>query len=314
MLSSIKTGIENTNYHKFFNLDYYLHQVKQSLEHLPENKQQEILEIADIIKEAAKPEMIILFGSYAKGTYVEHRYTSNDGTVYEYISDYDFLVVTEKNTIKEYELEDIVNSRTKRTRPDINIQLHEVDYVNEGLAFGQYFFTDIIKEGVLLYDTKKTNFTEAKELTNDEQKEIAQRYFDMWYESANGFLETAKYDLDTGLYKIGAFVLHQATENFYNTVLLVYTGYKPKTHSLYKLRKHAKQLSEKLFFVFPIETNKEEHKLFDLLKRGYIDARYKSDYYISKEELSLLIQKVEEIKSITETICIEKINSTELTF
>ncbi len=257
--------------------------------------------------------MIILFGSYAKGTFVEHRYTAKDGTNYEYISDYDFLVVTEKNTIKEYELEDIVNSRTKRTRPDINIQLHEISYVNEGLEFGQYFFMDIIKEGILLYDTGKLQFTKPRELSSEEQNEIAQRYFNLWYESANGFLETAKYDLQKGLYKIGVFVLHQAVENFYNTVLLVYTGYKPKTHSLYKLRKNSKQLSEKLFLIFPIETNKEEQKLFDLLKRGYIDARYKSDFIITEEELSILIGKVEKIRDITRNICLVKIDSFKLT-
>ena len=80
---------------------------------------------------------------------------------------------------------------------------------------------------------------------------------------------------------MAAFLLHQAAENFYYTVLLVFTGYKSKTHNLRKLRKQAKYLSEKLFLVFPIENNKKEKHLFDLLKRGYIDARYRSDYIIT---------------------------------
>lgn len=45
--------------------------------------------------------MIILFGSYARGKYVEDRYISQ-GITYEYISDYDFLVVTKNNPEKSY--------------------------------------------------------------------------------------------------------------------------------------------------------------------------------------------------------------------
>ncbi len=85
--------------------------MKTSINHLPESKRNQILEIVDIIKEVVSPEKIILFGSYAKGKYVEHRYTGKDGIFYEYVSDYNFLVVTQHNTVKEYELEDIVNSR-----------------------------------------------------------------------------------------------------------------------------------------------------------------------------------------------------------
>ena len=121
--------------------------MKTSLNHLPQTKRDQILEIVDIIKEVVAPEKIILFGSYAKGRYVEHRYTGKDGIQYEYVSDFDFLVVTSENLVKEYELEDIVNSRTQHFKQPINLQIHEIDYINEGLKFGQYFFTDIVKGG-----------------------------------------------------------------------------------------------------------------------------------------------------------------------
>ncbi len=283
--------------------------MKTTLNHLPISKRNQILEIVDIIKEVVSPEKIILFGSYAKGKYVEHRYTGKDGIFYEYVSDYDFLVVTQNNTIKEYELEDIVNSRTQHFKQPINLQIHEIDYINEGLEFGQYFFTDIVNEGVLLYDTDLVDFAEPRELTPTEEKEIAQRYFDIWNPHGVGLLNTAKYNLDQSEYKIGVFILHQAAESFYYATLLVFTGYKPKTHNLYKLRKQAKHLSEELFLLFPIETNKEEKNLFDLLKRGYIDARYKIDYIISREELNILIERIQMMKLIVEKICQEKIAS-----
>jgi len=288
--------------------------MKNSLSHLPQTKQDQILRIAEIIKEVAAPEKIILFGSYAKGNYVEHRYTGGNGIFYEYISDYDFLVVTKENNIKDYELEDIINTRTLQFKAPINLQIHEINYINEGLEFGQYFFTDIVKKGVLLYDTGNIQFAEPKELSPLQQKEVSQKYFEIWFNTASNFLDFSNHAFvklrnENKLLSDAAFLLHQATERFYYATLLVFTGYKPKTHNLLKLRKLAKHLSEELFLVFPAETNKYEKHLFDLLKRGYIDARYKDDYEITEEELISLLQRVTLMKDIVQGICNEKINS-----
>ena len=218
-------------------------------------------------------------------------------------------MVTLNNTIKDYELEDIINSRTQHFKQPINLQIHEIEYINEGLEFGQYFFTDIINDGVLLYDTDLVEFAEPRELTPTEEKEIAQRYFDIWFPHGVGLLNTAKFNLEQSEYKIGVFILHQAAESFYYTTLLVFTGYKPKTHNLYKLRKQAKNLSEELFLIFPVETDKIEKNLFDLLKRGYIDARYKTDYVITEQELIILIERIQKMQKIVEEICMEKITT-----
>jgi len=64
-----------------------------------------------------------------------------------------------------------------------------------------------------------------------------------------------------------------------------------------------------LFLLFPVETSKEEKNLFDLLKRGYIDARYKEDYVITKEELTTLIERIQQMKTIVEKICKERIDA-----
>jgi uncharacterized protein len=284
--------------------------MKTSLSHLPGYKQEQILKITEVIKEVVASEKIILFGSYAKGTWVEDEYIEN-GIRYSYISDYDFLIVTKNNEEKEYLLNDkIVNRSRHITNVAVNCLIHDMDYINEGLSIGQYFFTDIINEGVLLYDNDQLQFAKPKQLAAEEQKEIAQRYFDQWFNRAKIFLRIAIDCLENNELKIGVFQLHQATENFYNTVLLVFTGYKPKTHSLEKLRQYAKPYSKELLEIFPERSgDKMESHLFDLLKRGYIDARYKNDYIITEEELSALIGKVRKMQETVEGICSKKIGS-----
>ncbi len=284
--------------------------MKTSLSHLSENKQYEVRRIVDIIQEVVSPEKIILFGSHAKGTQVEHRYQTKDGIIHEYISDYDFLVVTKDNPEKTYVQESKIMDRVDHFNPPVNLEIHEIDYINEGLDWGQYFFADIVKEGILLYDSGRINFIEPRILTPTEEKEKAQRYFDLWFPMSSGFLEGVKFYLSKSELKIGAFNLHQASESLYYSLLLVFTGYKPKTHNLWKLRKKTKAYSDELFLVFKAETDKEEEHLFDLLKRGYVEARYKQDQYtITDKELAELIDRVELMASIVSKICKERIAS-----
>jgi HEPN domain-containing protein/predicted nucleotidyltransferase len=283
--------------------------MKTSLSYLPQIKQDQILQIVNIIKEVVNPEKIILFGSYAKNTFVEHKYNGKDGIRYEYISDYDFLIVTKDSNSKTYELDEQISSKVPNRYPELNLEIHELDYINEGLEFGQYFFSDIAKEGILLFDSGRFEFSEPKELTNAEKKVIAQRYFDIWFPKGKSFLAIViSYGLKDDL-KIAAFLLHQAAESFYYSTLLVFTEYKPKTHNLRKLRKQAKILSQELFLLFPIETDKLEKHYFDLLRRGYIDARYRIDYSITENELLEIIERVKKMEIIVAKICEEKIDS-----
>ena len=103
-----------------------------------------------------------------------------------------------------------------------------------------------------------------------------------------------------------AFELHQATERYYTTILLVFTDYRPKDHNLETLGIKV-EMCDPRFAVFPQSTD-EEKRLFELLKKAYIDARYKMDEYgITKEELQYLSDRVSDLKRLTAEICQEKI-------
>lgn len=67
--------------------------MKTDLNHLPQHKQAELKAIVSaLIPKYGEIEMIILFGSYARGKWVEDVYTEK-GTTYEYKSDYDLLII-----------------------------------------------------------------------------------------------------------------------------------------------------------------------------------------------------------------------------
>ena len=253
--------------------------------------------------------MVILFGSYARGEHVEDTYVEK-GILYEYKSDYDLLVVTRHDDlVANIKLETKVNETlrdTGRVKTPISLIFHSGKHLNQALREGSYFFQDIKKEGIRLYDTGKVNLQNPKKLTAEEARQKAQGYFDQWFESANGFYKTFKFNLSENDLHLAAFQLHQATERYYTTILLVYTDYRPKEHDLERLNLRVKNCDPR-FAVFPQGTD-EEKRLFELLRRAYVDARYKmEEYSVSREELEYLAEKVEGLKGVVERLCGEKI-------
>jgi uncharacterized protein len=197
--------------------------VKTSLEHLPEQKQKQLREITEIIVKSVDPEKVILFGSHATGRWVEHRYME-EGITYEYISDYDILVIIKSGEQrKDYEVQDLIENRCVYKTP-VTVITHDIDFINKMLIEGQYFFTDIEKEGILLYDAGNITLAERKPLSQAEAKAIAQQYYDQWFISAKEFVAVADFCLQRQQLKIGAFNLHQAAERTYNAIVLVHTG------------------------------------------------------------------------------------------
>ena len=276
----------------------------------------------DIIKEILdtaknKIAMIILFGSYARGDWVQHEYKMGH-TTYLYQSDFDIMIIVNDKYggYKVSRIEGTIERRLEQKgllglelkEPMVTLVTEPITVVNKYLEEGQYFFTDIKKEGILLYDSGEFTLSEARDLPWEEKKEIAKRDYEHWFKGGVSFLLSANSILQRDVLNHSAFELHQATECFYNTILLVFSGYKPKSHDIFSLGQKAKIYYQDLFWIFPYCETKEQKKCFELLRQAYIDARYNPCYKITKEQLLYLIEKVEKLQQTTERICLEYIN------
>lgn len=278
---------------------------------MPKAKRDELKKIVQTLLEFKEVEMVILFGSYATGKYVHLDKYVEDGITYVYKSDYDLLIILSQN--KQANNINLVHGITEALKQlELSTPVSPIyegaGFVNEKLSEGNYFFSDIKKEGVLLYDSKRKRLARKRKLDIEEIKKQAQEYFNEWFESANGFLKQFNYALKEEEYKIAAFELHQATERYYHTVTLVFTDYKHKTHDLEELGQIASTLDLEYKKIFPRKTQMEKHH-FTLLQRAYVDARYKKDYVITKKELEYLAERVIKLRDLTEKVCKEKIKS-----
>jgi uncharacterized protein len=176
------------------------------------------------------------------------------------------------------------------------------------LQEGSYFFGDIKKEGIQLFNTSRYKLDDKREMGPAEVQQKAQRDFEQWFVSAEHFYRIAKSEVLLNNLNIAAFQLHQATERYYGAVQLVFTGYKPKTHDIEALGYLAKAVNMEFGKVFP-QASVQERQRFSLLKKAYVDARYNMDYKISKEDLEYLSERVQMLRDLTEQICKQKIAS-----
>lgn len=285
-------------------------QLKTSLDHLPNHKRYEINGIMLSIKDLVKPEMIILFGSYSRGDWVDERYYDENRTLYEYKSDYDFLVVTEHHQDMPPGLGKRIRQRVKRQerlQASPQIIFHDINFLNKELEEGQYFFRDIVHEGILLYTTNKYELATPRDLSDYERGEIAKLYFDKWFKKGDNLLECYFFMLEKEQFDIAIFHLHQATESYYAAIHLVFTDYKPKTHDLRDLNKVACHSHARFKIIFPDQTENEK-RLFTILVKSYIDSRYKLNYSVNPKDLIWLAERVKLMRELTIQLCMERIS------
>ena len=285
--------------------------MKKSLAHLPKHKHDELKLVARTIRSSVQPEMIILFGSYARGNWVEGPHKQGKGLlVIKKQSDYDILVVTTgKDTAKDITLWDNIDEKCRKLSLTAYVRIIAIDIkdLNHLLEIGQYFYTDIKKEGIALYDSGKHKLANERPLRPKELKRIAQDHYKQWFKSAKGFYSAYEFMLGKREYKIAAFQLNQAAEHAYKGILLVFTNYCPNEHFLSTLSETAAKLDESLIDIFPQNTSRQR-RIFMLLDYAYIGARYDPTYRIARSQLETLAECVSVLIGQMGKICPARIN------
>jgi predicted nucleotidyltransferase/HEPN domain-containing protein len=278
--------------------------MKTSLDHLPEAKRERIAALAALLQAEAPVEMVILFGSYARGDWVEDPENV-------YFSDFDLLaVVATEQQARELEMRLDLAQRARQIagRTPVSLIAHDIKEINHELRLGQYFFIDILREGVLLYTSKRYSLASPKALTQADRLQLGLVNFRYWFASASGFWRLCGHSAGQGLLAHAAFLLHQAAERYFHTALLVFTGYKPKLHDLEKLANQTAPLHPALEGALP-RTEPEDERLFELLRRAYIEARYSKSYRITADELRILRERVRDLAVRVRQACEEKLSS-----
>lgn len=284
--------------------------MKTSIDFLPKFAQRDLRQLVALIREEIQDVgMVILFGSYAKNTFVRHDVTKDyGGGLIEFNSDYDILVVSKKRLGKsegcvETRIRDrFAEGKNEDEVTKVQIISESISKLNNALSEGRYFYVDIVNEGVMLYDSGEYTLDTPRELNYSEIKEMATEYYEIKKHKADRHYRYFQIDYEDEHYADSAFNLHQITEHLIKSIALVYVLYGHKEHDLKLLLKKIKCHTRELHKIFPRNTVREKH-LFDLLRRAYIEARYNPKFVVTKEEADALAAKVERLKQVVEEVC-----------
>lgn len=297
--------------------------MRTDINHLPPAKQRELDRVVEMLfqgfreatqnatgrRKSARILKVILFGSYARGDWVDAPLDAN-----QYKSDYDILVIvnqkdladratyweeTEQRLVDAYLVEKII-------RTPVNFIVHSLQQINDGLAHGRLIFMEIVKDGISLYQSDDRPLATPKPKTPEQVYQAAKDYFEEYMPHAQGFYRGFQDALGHNDLKIAAFMLHQATEPLYQCVLLVLTLYTPYDHNIIFLRSLAEGLDRSLFDAWP-RGSRVERAMYQKLKDAYRKARYSKHYEISLEELEWLGARVEELGRRVHEICTARI-------
>ena len=290
-----------------------------TLDYLPANKQRELARVLEIIfaeveqfratKQSAKRAnsqilKVILYGSYARGGWVEDRLSG-------YRSDYDLLIVVKSESFaQEQELWLSLDERLLQEQIAHRIEtpvipiVHSLHDVNDQLSRGRPFFVDIVRDGKVLYEEEGHPLAQPKALSKEEAKKEAGQNFERWFALSKEALKVAVYSVSEDISRDGAFMLHQATERAYHCLLQTLTLYSPKSHRIKVLRSKAEDLDKRLIEAWPRD-NRIVRRRFELLSRAYVEARYSPAYAISADDLAWLVERVKVLQERVEAICLE---------
>ena len=296
-------------------------------DHLPERQQRELERIRGILLEefdraiarATQPHKrngkvyrIVLFGSYARDDWVDE---PENG----YQSDFDLLIVVSHEDLTDiadywYVAEDRIARDAAIARP-VNIIVHSLDEVNQSLSRGEYFWVDIARDGISLYEMPCHPLATPKPLTPADAHRMAKEYFERNLAIASHRIETFEFQLSratdsTTWPNEAAFMLHQAVEALYACFLLVNALYFPRSHNIKFLRSLSEDREPRLIDAWPRETKKDRAR-FERLKRAYVEARYSASYSITTEDLDSLAASVSRLRDIVEQVCRERLAELE---
>lgn len=292
--------------------------MKTDLNHLPEGKVRELAHVvetvrvgfAEAIAHRTQPRYregkllkVVLFGSYARGDWVED-------PVGRYFSDYDLLVVLNHDDLTDIAefweetenrlLADLSAGTVLRT--PVSLIYHSLDDVNDKLRLGRYFFMDILKDGIVLFEEPGFPFVEPLPLSREQALKEAKDYFHEWFKSASNFALLGANAQGSGMPKEAAFLFHQAVERMYHCLFLVRWLYSPKSHNLNRLRDMAEELEPALKDVWP-RTGRFEKRCYALLRDAYVKARYSPSYRISADELAWIAERVRVLQDLVKSAC-----------
>lgn len=272
--------------------------MKITLDHLPHDKVKQLARIIQILIDGVAVEKIILLDPECVSAWLNMQELQQDV----------LLIVTGVNgeNQPEYRLNDDIKYRCQFDTPVTTI-VYSIDFVNTRLKEANPFFSEMIREGTLLFDAGNIPLTAIVELGEEEraalQKKIDAEY-EYWSATAEKLLKATDQYLKENDKDLALLMLRQAVMYIYNSVIFWYWGTVPGGSHMDALRQGCEVFSAPLAAVFKAEYGLGNLPVF-IFSRGMdisYHYYYRFSHNLSMEELQMLREKAGLLQNIARNI------------
>lgn len=248
-------------------------------------------QLVSLILQAVPVQKIYLLGSTLAQQRTESVFNTTAPSVRS-VSHYYLLVLIDKEGgASKASVQDKIENNCRSFIPVTAIVLGMVQF-NDWLATGHRFACSVAEIAVALYEKDKMPILFPAGKQSGQAPVMEESNYTQSINKVNEFIAGAELYRLRVQYKMAAFMLHQAAEHALHTIFHKATGLHITTHSIDKLVRYCSMVSYQLPSVFP-RNNEKNERLFSLLQKAYIDARYNEDYSINHAELQAILQRVQ---------------------
>lgn len=206
-----------------------------------------------------------------------------------------FLVISPRPGVSFKELELLLEIPYRESQ-EVTCSLHGEGNVVQGLRDGHIFYSLHFTPANLVYDNKTIEYPLTPPDVLQTIKQASLERFNRCYTKAIDFYEAAIFLWEKYASSIALFMLHQAAELVYRSILLCLHGCDKKTHEIRALKKYVIRCAHPLIDCFP-GTNENDQHLVAILDAAYVCARYDDGYSIGNEDAVCLFEKVKTLLS-----------------
>lgn len=216
-------------------------------------------------------------------------------------SNYFFLVLINDDEKKpEHELANKMEDYCRSVGAALML-VHKAGKAIEGIRSGNRFWSTVFYSGIHIYRANDFILPDYKPLTVEEWINRSKADWARWGAQGKAFFYGGQNFLKEGDYNLAAFMLHQACQSCLFAIIKVLSGYRFATHNLSRMLRLTLLFTPEIKATLNLNT-KEGVQLFNLLQKGYADARYKSDFVIDEQSARELLKMVEQLLKKIEAV------------
>lgn len=245
---------------------------------------------------------------FSKNSHISYEQSPFKEDKVSFHCNYCLLLVTENATRIDYEVQDFANAHYQQGL--VTIICHGKEVILEAVKANSRFFISVLSFGKQIYSKDgMLNVDSIPSFVPINGASKALKHYDHRMPLAEGFLMGAAECMVNECYGICTFMLHQAVEQICSGLIRVHIAYRSEFHNLHRLLRLCSCFSDRPYNLFL--GTREDEKLFDVLVKSYSSARYKDDFFVSKEDAHTLYKRVVVFMELSRSMCKEKIEQME---